>query len=103
MEVGEGNGVRVSDDELSIWPCRQPHHGKVFQQFAADGTSSHLSGQRCCSSPSASWILCSLPVPWALPTHHQVLLVTQLLLEIGPEDSNLAIVARASLPGQGAV
>lgn len=103
MEVGEGNSVHVSDDELPIWPCRQPHHGKVFQQLTADGTSSHLSGQRCCSSLHASWMVRSLPVPWPLPTHHQVLLVTQLLLEIGPEDGNLAIIARASLPGQGAM
>lgn len=102
MEVGEGNSVHVSDNELPI-PRREPHHGKVLQQLAADGTSSHLPGQRCCSSPCAGWMLCSLSVPWPLPTHHQVLLAAQLLLEIGPEDGNLAVVARASLPGQGAV
>lgn len=67
MEVGEGNGVHVGDDEFPIWPCRQPHHGKVFEQLTADGTSSHLPGQRCCSSPCASWMLRSLPVPWPLP------------------------------------
>lgn len=34
------------------------------------------------------------------PAYHQVLLAAQLLLEGGPEDSDLAIVARAPLPGQ---
>lgn len=33
------------------------------------------------------------------PAHHQVLLAAQLLLEGSPEDSNLAIVARAHLLG----
>lgn len=54
MEVGEGDGVHVSDSEVPLWPSRQPHHGKVFEQLAADGASSHLPGKSHCSSPGAA-------------------------------------------------
>ena len=60
MEVGEGDGVHVGDGEVPAWPRCQPHHGKVFQQLTADGTSSHLPGQSHCSLPHAGQPLRSL-------------------------------------------
>lgn len=101
MKVGESDGVHISDSKVPTWSCCQPHHGKVFQQLTANGTGSHLPGQSCCSSPCTGCLLCSLSgTVTATSTHHQVFLVAQLLLEGGPKDSNLSIVASAPLLGQ---
>lgn len=43
VEVGFLYGVHVSHNNLALL-TGQTNHGKVFQQFAADGSSSNLEG-----------------------------------------------------------
>lgn len=84
-------------------PAASPIMAKFFSSSQPMAPAPTCQGRDAAVHCIPSWMLSSLPVPWSLPTHHQVLLVAQILLEISPEDGNLAIVARASLPGQGAV
>jgi len=67
MEVGEGDGVHVSDGKLPARPRCQPHHGKVFQQLTADGTGSNLPGHGRCSSPAHPGTPPAAPQPLPAP------------------------------------
>lgn len=54
VQVGVCHHVHVGDGDVPARPRCQPHHGKVLEQLAADGTGPHLLGQRRCSSAHRS-------------------------------------------------